>query len=189
MRCEFLTLFQCVSSAQIILVGSRDSLHTRFTLLTPTHKDYPVSIWAVHKLGGIITYVIMFATLRTHLSILPRPCNPTYTGEELVHQLQITKAKLIITHSISLQTVLSAALKMGIPNGRIVVLDSPTNSVSRAHSTISDLVAEGLTYESHFFERRLAPGEGKTKVAFLSFSSGTTSKPKVSNRYSIVRCI
>lgn len=30
-----------------------------------------------------------------------------------------------------------------------------------------------------FVERRLAKGEAKTKVAFLSFSSGTTGRPKV----------
>jgi 4-coumarate--CoA ligase len=60
-----------------------------------------------------------------------------------------------------------------------VLLNSPSNSVYLAHSTLDDLVAEGLNKEPHFVERRLQPREAKTKVAFLSFSSGTTGKPKV----------
>ena len=32
-----------------------------------------------------------------------------------------------------------------------------------------------------FEERKLEPGEAKTKLAFLNFSSGTTGKPKVSS--------
>lgn len=42
-----------------------------------------------------------------------------------------------------------------------------------------DLVEEGLARPTSFVERTLAPGEAKTKLAFLSCSSGTTGKPKV----------
>lgn len=38
--------------------------------------------------------------------------------------------------------------------------------------------------ENVFLERDLAPGEGKTKVALLSWSSGTTGNPKVKISYS-----
>jgi len=68
------------------------------------------------------------------------------------------------------------------------VLPSPTDSASHAHLTLGDLVAEGLSSEPHFIERRFASGEAKTKVAFLSFSSGTTGKPKavVIPHYSLI---
>jgi acyl-coenzyme A synthetase/AMP-(fatty) acid ligase len=36
-----------------------------------------------------------------------------------------------------------------------------------------------------FVERRQRPSEGKTRVAFLNFSSGTTGKPKVGAIYSV----
>jgi acyl-coenzyme A synthetase/AMP-(fatty) acid ligase len=44
---------------------------------------------------------------------------------------------------------------------------------------VDDLIQNGLRSESNFVERKLQKGEAKTKVAFLSFSSGTTGKPKV----------
>jgi acyl-coenzyme A synthetase/AMP-(fatty) acid ligase len=99
--------------------------------------------------------------------------------EELVYQLQTTQSKLIITHPAVLNTVLSAARKTGLPIDRIVLLESPANSATHIHFTLDDLITEGLSKEPDFVERRLAPGEAKTKVAFLSFSSGTTGKPKV----------
>src|ERR1700683_3768261 len=58
---------------------------------------------------------------------------------------------------------------------------SPGHSSPSVQYTLEDLVAEGLNIEPHFVERRLAPREAKTKVAFLSFSSGTTGRPKVCN--------
>jgi 4-coumarate--CoA ligase len=48
-----------------------------------------------------------------------------------------------------------------------------------AQTTVQNVIDEGLASTSTFQERVLQPGEGKTKVAFLSFSSGTTGRPKV----------
>lgn len=45
--------------------------------------------------------------------------------------------------------------------------------------SLDELVSEGLSSPASFEEIRLAPGEGKSKLAFLSFSSGTTGRPKV----------
>ena len=45
--------------------------------------------------------------------------------------------------------------------------------------SVDDLVKLGSESERVFEERKLLPGEAKTKLAFLNFSSGTTGKPKV----------
>jgi acyl-CoA synthetase (AMP-forming)/AMP-acid ligase II len=100
-------------------------------------------------------------------------------NEELVYQLQTAQSKLIITHPAVLNTVLSAARSVGLPTDRIVLLESSADSATHIHFTLDHLIAEGLSKEPHFVEKRLAPGEAKTKVAFLSLSSGTTGKPKV----------
>ena len=142
-------------------------------------EDYPVSVWAVHKLGGIITYVIIYIISGIRLRSLPRPSNPSYTDKELVYQLQTTKTKLIITHPVAMKTVLSAARKISLPTDRIVLLGSLANSIPTDLSTVNEMVAEGLSTNPSFIERQFAPGEAKSKVAFLSFSSGTTGKPKV----------
>lgn len=129
------------------------------------HVDYPVAIWAVHKLGGIIS-----------------GANPDFTSDELLYQLQATKASVIIVHPEALDTALSAvrAYGHGISGKHIVLFDvkSPSSRPPN-HLTIEDLIYQGhRTVDPTFVERRLRPGEAKLKLAFLSFSSGTTGKPK-----------
>ena len=58
-------------------------------------------------------------------------------------------------------------------------MDSLQTKEPIPYPSVSDLVAEGLSSSITYTERRLEVGEGKTKLAFLSFSSGTTGKPKV----------
>lgn len=104
-----------------------------------------------------------------------RPSNPAYTAEELTYQIDTTKAKLLITHSLSLQIALDAAKDSGLPSTSIIVIDTPPNV---SYPTLDILVREGLSKPPTFVERKLNPGEAKTKLALLSFSSGTTGRPK-----------
>ena len=92
---------------------------------------------------------------------------------------------------------------MNFPQDRIVCLEPPTASfhnqsaefqtkknasnkastLGRTGVTVQYLIERGLSDLNiagpKFVERHLKPGEGKTKLAFLSFSSGTTGNPKV----------
>ncbi|KAI0917584.1 hypothetical protein AcW2_007685 [Taiwanofungus camphoratus] len=129
-------------------------------IFSPNHVDYPIAIWAVHRLG---------ATLTT--------ANPTYTPGELEYQLNITKAKAIIVHPSVLSTAIDAAHTAGISSSRIALFDRVVNALP-AYPTIDELIVEGLSRPASFIERRLRPGEAKTKLAFLSLSSGTTGRPK-----------
>ncbi|KAK0481631.1 amp dependent CoA ligase [Armillaria novae-zelandiae] len=134
------------------------SEHDVVCIFSPNHIYYPISIWAVHRVGGIIT-----------------PANPSYTVEELIHQLQTANANAIIVYSAFLPTALEAARAVGIPKDRIVLIDDPGN---HTHTSIESLMEYGNSKPINFTERRLSPGESKTKLAFLSFSSGTTGKAK-----------
>ena len=76
---------------------------------------------------------------------------------------------------------------------RIVPLDSIHGPRSSAVAPdVHEFITYGLAHRPNFVERRLRPGEGRTKIAFLSFSSGTTGKPKVCNllceRSSVMFC-
>ncbi|KZP31139.1 phenylacetyl-CoA ligase [Athelia psychrophila] len=126
-------------------------------LFSPNHIDYPVALWAVHRLGGVVT-----------------PSNPAYTVDELVYQLELTKAKLVITTAAVVETASAAARKVGLTPDRIILLTPEASQ----HCTVDTLVREGLSQKQQFRERTLTAGEGKTKLALLSFSSGTTGKPK-----------
>ncbi|EMD36989.1 hypothetical protein CERSUDRAFT_114889 [Gelatoporia subvermispora B] len=128
-------------------------------IFSTNHVDYPVAIWALHRLGAIVT-----------------GANPSYSEDELEYQLSITKSKAIIVHSEIYPVALAAARKVGIAPSRILLIDS--SSATSTCLTINDFVSDGLSRPPHFIERRLAPGEGKKKLAFLCLSSGTTGKPK-----------
>jgi len=85
----------------------------------------------------------------------------------------MVRPSLIITHSSCLGTALAAAQAASLSSERVVTFDGSSQM------TIDHLIQDGLRSELNFIERKLQKGEAKTKVAFLSFSSGTTGKPKV----------
>lgn len=157
-------------------------------IYSPNDIDYPIALWATHRLGAIASCA-----------------NPAYTASELEYQLRETKAAFIITHAGSLQTALTAAQALGPETfslDRIAIIQPPSHpthpsTIQRLfHShgivepppppgnavTVQHLIERGIgelnANGPAFVERRLAKGEAKTKVAFLSFSSGTTGRPK-----------
>ncbi|KAG8923732.1 hypothetical protein FRC01_012417 [Tulasnella sp. 417] len=135
---------------------------------SPNNIDYPTVIWAIHRLGAIASCA-----------------NPAYTESELQYQIEEVKASLLIVHPACLQIGLAAARASGLSANRVILMaplaSSPTAS-SMAQPTVEDLVQEGLSLPlpPAFVEKRLTPGENQRKIAFLSFSSGTTGKPKLS---------
>ena len=89
-----------------------------------------------------------------------------------------------MVHPDALEGALVAARQVGIPFDRVIPLDTIRGPRSSAVAPdLHRLIAYGLSHPPNFVERRLRHGEGKTKVAFLSFSSGTTGKPKVGAIY------
>lgn len=106
--------------------------------------------------------------------------NPAYTSSELEYQLSMARAKIMIVHPMSYSVALAAARAVGLSLGQIILFDVPHDATSRHHCTLQELIIDGLSNPQSFIERSLQPGEGKTKLAFLSFSSGTTGKGKVS---------
>lgn len=117
----------------------------------------------------------------SHKSSKYSGANPDFSSSELVYQLKETKASVLIVHPDAVQTALAAAKAADISSDRVVVFDGtfPTKIPSN-HRTVGNLISEGLKKpDPSFVERTLKSGEGRTKLAFLSFSSGTTGKPKV----------
>ena len=96
-----------------------------------------------------------------------RPANPSFSVDELVYQLDTTKAGLLFTHPSVYKVALEAAKVSGIPADRVVLIDAPhlNGAADKSPLTIEQLVNEGSGLPTCFTERKLGSGEGKTKVA------------------------
>ncbi|KAF7291677.1 hypothetical protein HMN09_01259000 [Mycena chlorophos] len=128
---------------------------------SPNDIDYPVSVWAITALGAVFS-----------------GANPAYTPSEIEHQLKITETKLIIAHSGTLEAALAAAKRVGLPTNRITIMDeAPKAPVESFKTLISGVLARGRV-DLAKIGYKLKPNEGKTKVAMLCMSSGTTGPPK-----------
>ena len=128
--------------------------------------------------------LIPFSRLKTkewhRLQICNRFSNPQFKPEEVAYQLTTAKVTFMVVHSSVLGIVLSAARLVGFPLDRITLLDqSSTSNASSMINSVPELISIGRQKPRAFYERPLDQGEGKTKIALLCWSSGTTGKPKV----------
>ncbi|KAF8623162.1 hypothetical protein AX15_006480 [Amanita polypyramis BW_CC] len=137
-------------------------------IFSRNHIDYPTVMWAVHMLGGIIS-----------------GANPDFSPSELAHQITETKASILFVHYSpdALDAVLKSAQITNISMDRMILFDAPhlhpTTGGATKFTTVSNLVQLGIeNWNKPSPERHLSPGEARTKLAYLSFSSGTTGKPK-----------
>ncbi|KAJ7185242.1 amp dependent CoA ligase [Mycena filopes] len=131
-------------------------------IISENNLDFPIAIWAAHRLGASVFTV-----------------NPTYTVDELIPHLADMKPSLLMVHSSALENVRKAAKHCGIPDAKIVLFDGPPANTTFA--TVQNFVDAGAAIqESYWFkEFKMKPGEGKTKVALYFPSSGTTGVPKM----------
>ncbi|KAG6819775.1 hypothetical protein H0H93_008782 [Arthromyces matolae] len=123
--------------------------------------EYITAMWAVHLLGGVVSC-----------------SNPQFNPGELLRQLKIAKISFIIAHSSNISAVLTAA-RPDLPCERIILIDQvPLRFSMPRIENVPNLIQEGIKKNLKVQERVFAPGEGRTKVALLSWSSGTTGKQK-----------
>lgn len=86
----------------------------------------------------------------------------------------------MIVHSTALDVAVTAARLSALPSNRIIVLDDHLPSSSRPKRwTVPGLIRLGSKEDRGPVERTFSAGEGKSKIALLCWSSGTTGKPKV----------
>ncbi|KAI0915338.1 hypothetical protein AcV5_003838 [Taiwanofungus camphoratus] len=127
---------------------------------TPNHIDYPVCVWAAHRLGAIVALM-----------------SPMLTVEELAYQLQMTKPRLIIADRDNLSVALRAAHSIGLSNDRIVLSNIQNSKAKFPCKSLNEVIESGYACAA-ITEFRLSDGQGKEKIALLCFSSGTTGMPK-----------
>ncbi|KAJ6257527.1 S-dihydroxybenzoyltransferase [Drechslerella dactyloides] len=129
--------------------------------------DYLTLCYTVHRINGITS-----------------PASAAYSASELAYQLRDSQARVLFTCTPLLDTALEAAKAAGIPKENIFLLPVPdaitTEEMRRkAHGfkNFDDLVEEGKRMEK-LVALRWDHGFSRKKIAFVSYSSGTSGLPK-----------
>lgn len=124
--------------------------------------------------------------------------NPAFGPSELSYQLDTSNAAVLFLHEVSKKAGFKAADKAKIRRDHVILVQDPAQieKAKRQNGgaivrkvdgawTVAGLVEEGrelLTREGQRAmekcRRTLKPGQAHEKLAFLSFSSGTTGLPK-----------
>lgn len=179
------TFDECKQRTDWVAAGLRDQLGVRrdtvVALFSANSVDYIVAILACHKLGAVVSCA-----------------NPSYEPSELAYQLDASKATIMIVGQENVQSGVEGAEKAGIRRDHVVVMQTPSTcqkegALSAAGQkrlkdgawTLEGLAVEGKKSaakrgKASLDEGRhvLQSGEARSKLAFLSFSSGTTGLPK-----------
>ncbi|KAI8142249.1 hypothetical protein BJV82DRAFT_616104 [Fennellomyces sp. T-0311] len=98
------------------------------------------------------------------------PANPNYTPRELVHQLTLTEAKVMIVSPENIDNALEAADQVGLPHDRIFVF-----GYKAVRGCLPFLALMGSRRAEIV---KFTPAEAKESTAYLCFSSGTTGPSK-----------
>jgi len=133
-------------------------------IFSPNCIDFASTCWSVFQLGGIIS-----------------AANPTYTAGELAYQISTVsksfKVKAVITQPSALETTKKAMQEVGL-NEKLIILIDTEEKEAQGLQTIEGLATKYASSSKSFPRFKLAKGEARKKLAFLSFSSGTTGLPK-----------
>ncbi|KAK3617048.1 hypothetical protein LTR56_025559 [Elasticomyces elasticus] len=98
--------------------------------------------------------------------------NPGYTVVELSHQLRDSKARCIVTHYSSIETVRQACSTVGLPESNIIIIGDQKDSTGHLKHWTS---LRNPSSATRFAQWKINPTKD---AAFLVYSSGTTGKPK-----------
>ena len=121
--------------------------------------DTGTVFWATQILGGAVS-----------------PANPAYNASELGYQLKDSGSMALVTSSSLLPIALKAIQDApAISPDRVYIIDEKHH---KSHKTVEELIQQGNRFDIVLSPLKLKSGEGKTRMALICYSSGTTGLPK-----------
>jgi acyl-CoA synthetase (AMP-forming)/AMP-acid ligase II len=128
-------------------------------LFSPNCIDTPAVTWGTHFAGGVVS-----------------PANPGYSPRELVHHLQDSGAKVLVTQHSLLNTAVIAAKEVGLPLSHILLIGEEEDT-TRTSAPLGVRSWREIMESSSSVEPRRVQSKPQD-LAFLVYSSGTTGVPK-----------
>ena len=135
-----------------------------FHITDPYQIDFFTLCWAVHRLNGICL-----------------PVHPTSSPDEITSHLTNAKCGVIFTCQSLIESCLTVAKEVAIPPTRIFTLPLPEKYINHnwglvdPSQSLEQLIAEGSKLEP-LSPLEWAKGQGRSQVAFLCSTSGTSGK-------------
>jgi 4-coumarate--CoA ligase len=121
---------------------------------------YPVGVWATIRAGGRVN-----------------GASPSYNVAETEHALRTAGTKVLLTLPGSLKVAREAAMRVGIPESNILLLEGEAEGVANMQRLIAE--AECDTSFQIMPTWHIPAGKSNKDVCgYLNFSSGTTGLPK-----------
>lgn len=110
-----------------------------------------------------------------------------------MHQFKSSGASCIFTNVPLLELTLQAAAELGIPRNRVYLIDVPApllegKTPPTEFKTVDQLIEIGAKQAS-LDKVKFKKGQGKTQVAFLCYSSGTSGLPVCVLRVTLIERI
>ncbi|KAG0167527.1 hypothetical protein DFQ30_005988 [Apophysomyces sp. BC1015] len=155
---KFITLAGLKRDVGRFAAGLQDVLQFQkgdvLALYAPNLVDYSVPLFGTVAAGGTTS-----------------TANPTYTPQELAHQLEDVNAKILIAHPLNLDSALKAAEMVGLPKNRVFIFGEKAVNGIQPYTRVFMGHRQAIPVE-------LTKEEAKETVAYLCFSSGTTGRSK-----------
>ncbi|TVY40260.1 4-coumarate--CoA ligase-like [Lachnellula subtilissima] len=143
-------------------------------IFSPNTIWYPVAMFAVSRLGGVIC-----------------GASPSYNVEEMTTALTVAGAKFLFTVSSCIDIAEASAKKSGIPRQNIILLEGEVEGYQNLRQLIHIGRELGSLGQIQGF-RYCGDQTAANVCAFLGFTSGTTGVPKavmISHRNVIAQCL
>ncbi|KAK7533120.1 uncharacterized protein J3D65DRAFT_634431 [Phyllosticta citribraziliensis] len=131
----------------------------------------------------------MHAALR--VGAIMSGASPAYNAEEMAYALKLSKARILMTSSASIQVAVKAADAAGLGRENVFLVEGKVDGFK----TVQELIEVGKSYgnDGQVEVFKIPRGEDNgTVCGYLSFSSGTTGLPKavmISHQNMIAQCI
>lgn len=133
--------------------------HQTVAIVSSNSIWHPVAMLSANRLGAIVT-------------TLPNESN----AEDLAYFFRTSNATIVLANLATLDEVHKACKMVGLADDRLILLEGS----SQCHANLQGLIDDGRLLDStEGVQLEWKPAEGdSTSCAFLSFTSGTTGRPK-----------